>query len=131
MKGILMNGVVLAGKKYAYNDITKGIVSSSFPLDKFYGGRVTRFGRTSEGLLLCLEKNLEEVIDIFVDFANMDNLKLNTLHAIAKKVKDVVLANTSPDKREAKEVELDIPAEATKKELKDYIMKFAKNVVSD
>lgn len=131
MKGILLNTTTLAGKKYAYNDITKGILTSSFPLDKFYGGRVTRFGRTSEGLLLCLEKNLEEVIDIFVDFDNMDNCKINTLQAIAKKVKEVVLANTPPDKRKAAEAELDIPAEATKKELKAYIEKFAKNVVSD
>ena len=131
MKGILINTTTLAGKNFAYNDISKGIVTSSFPLDKFYGGRVTRFGRTNEGLLLCLEKNLEEVIDIFVDFGNMDNLKLDTLRAIAVKVKNLVLSNTPPGGRDAKETEMEIPAEATKKELKAYIEKYAVNVVSD
>jgi hypothetical protein len=131
MKGILMNSVVLAEKKYSYNDITKGIVASSFPVDKFYGGRVTRFGRTSEGLLLCMEKNLEEVIDIFIDFGSMDNFTLKTFQAVAAKVKAVVLANTPPAKKEAVEVEMAIPAEATKKELRAYIFKYAIAVISE
>lgn len=131
MKGILINSTMLAGKRYVYNDITKGITASCFPVDKFYGGRVTRFGKTAKGLLLCLEKNYEEVIDIFVDFDTLEGLDLKTLQAIATVVKDRKLTNTPGDQRDAMEAKLEIPKEATKKELAEYIRKYAVGIVSN
>jgi uncharacterized protein YunC (DUF1805 family) len=110
MKAILMNGTTLAGKKYAYNDITKGIVGSGFPLDKFYGGRVTRFGKTADGLLLCLEKNQEVVIDILIDLDTLDKLSIKALKAVAAKVLEDVLANTPVKERDVKAKALEIPA---------------------
>ncbi len=131
MKGILLHTVNLGGKKYAYNDINKGIIASSFRVDKFYGGRVTRFGKTSGGLYLCLEKNLEDVIDIFVDFDNLSEMKVSTLKAIAAIVKDRKLRNTPKEEKEAMEAQLEIPAEATKAELAEYITTYAIDTLTD
>lgn len=131
MKGILMNTTTLAGKTYKYDDITKGIVNCSFPQDKFYGGRVTRFGKTKDGLLLCLEKNQEEVIDIFVDLDNLNDCSVKILKEIAAKVKKSVLISTPGNKRDAMEEELAIPEDAKKDELIAYIKKYARAISSD
>lgn len=87
MKGIVLNSVVLAGKKYKYNDVNQGIIGCPFPLDKFYGGRVGRFGKTSEGVYLCLEHTGEEIVDIFIDIESLQELNKNILLSIAENVK--------------------------------------------
>ena len=131
MKGILLNTTELDGKKYKFNDVTKGIVASTFPTDKFYGGRVTRFGKTADGLTLCLEKNLENVIDIFIDFDSLLKLSKDMLQAIAEKVKVKKFAITPLQEREQIAVELEIKADATKKELADFIMANAIEIISE
>jgi hypothetical protein len=87
MKGIVLNSIVLAGKKYKYNDVNQGIIGCPFPLDKFYGGRVGRFGKTSEGVYLCLEHTGEEIVDIFIDIESLQELNKNILLSIAENVK--------------------------------------------
>ena len=131
MKGILLNSTTLAGKNYAYNDINKGITPSNFKVDKFYGGRVTRFGKTESGLLLCLEKNLEDVIDVFIDFDNLNKMSAPMLREIAEKVKERKILNTSQKDRDAMEKKLEIPEEATKKELTSYIVGYAIDIIAE
>jgi hypothetical protein len=128
MKGILMNTTVLGGKKYSYNDVTRGVVACPFPADRFYGGRVTRFGRTADGLFLCMEQNQEDVIDIFVD---LDSVKAvaRTLRDIAETVKRKAIASAPADSREELEARLNIPDEATRKELLEYIRTYATDII--
>jgi hypothetical protein len=99
MRGIVLSTLSLGGKTYKYNDICKGIVPSGFRPDKFYGGRVSRFGKTNDGLMLCLEKDLEQVIDIFVDLDALEGVPYPVLQQIAGKVKDKKLAHTPEEKK--------------------------------
>jgi hypothetical protein len=122
MKGILLGTKVLGGKEYTYNSITKGIIASPFPVGEFYGGRVTRFGKTDNGLLLCLEKNEEQVIDIFVDVEKLDKLSSATLKLIAARVKERRILTAPKEQRKEKEEELKINPDATKDELAGYIV---------
>jgi hypothetical protein len=121
MKGFLLNTTTLGGKKYTYNDISQGIVASQFPVDKFYGGRVRRFGKTKEGLLLCLEHNREEVIDIFIDVGSIDKLPRRILIGIAGNLKEKKLLSAAPEKRMELEESLKIDAKMSIEELIKFI----------
>jgi hypothetical protein len=59
----LLNKTEIAGKQFGAAEITKiptGIAD-------FYGGNVNYFGKTEEGFLLCLYKNTNKIIDIYID----------------------------------------------------------------
>jgi hypothetical protein len=129
MKGILLNTVELAGKRYTFNDVTKGVLECPFPADKFYGGRVKRFGKTADGLHLCLEQGLENVIDIFIDFDSLHDMRVSTLRQIADKVKAKKFAVTPVKDREQMSAVLEIKKDATKEELIEYILTNAVDVI--
>ena len=123
MKGILLNTTSLGNKKYEYNDITEGIIPSPFPSD-FYGGRITRFGKTKDGLLLCLEKNLETVIDIFVDFNTIVRIPAKVLHNIADVIKVKKLASRPSETVKA------LGSGMSREELEKFIQKNAIEIMS-
>ena len=129
MRGILINSTTLGGRTYTYKDISKGIFACAFPQDKFYGGRVTRWGNTANGLLLCLDGFYEIVIDIFVDFAALDELDTKTLRAIDEAVRARKLIYTPAKEMAAAEKALAIPKE--KKDLAAYIQKHAIGIISN
>ncbi|HOQ07933.1 MAG TPA: hypothetical protein PLP87_09040 [Clostridiales bacterium] len=129
MRGILINSTTLGGRTYTYRDISKGIFACAFPQDKFYGGRVTRWGKTANGLLLCLDGFYEIVIDIFVDFAALDELDTKTLRAIAEAVRARKLLNTPADRREAVDRKLAIPK--AKYDLAEFIRENAVDIISN
>jgi hypothetical protein len=59
----LLNKTEIAGKQFDTVEIAKiptGIAD-------FYGGNVNYFGKTEEGFLLCLYKNTNRIIDIYID----------------------------------------------------------------
>lgn len=82
---MLINKPEKDGKTYRLNDVTEGIVpvTKYFPdSNLFFGGRVTNFGKTKDGLLLCLEGN--NVIGIFIPDGEKPLEEMDRRELIAK-----------------------------------------------